>query len=74
MVIRFMVEDSFVSIYTLWMLFVREELQNFLVRVLFCLTFDSMKKDDFIVFDMVWSASEELRLLDAISEYGYGNW
>lgn len=31
-------------------------------------------KDDFVLFESCWSAAEELRLLEAISEFGFGNW
>jgi len=36
--------------------------------------FSFVQKDDFVLFDEFWSAGEEIHLLDAIAECGFGNW
>jgi len=33
-----------------------------------------VQKDDFDLFDHSWSAGEEIHLLDAVAERGFGNW
>ena len=33
-----------------------------------------VQKDDFVLFDCSWSAGEEISLLDAVAECGFGNW
>ena len=33
-----------------------------------------VQKDDFILFNHSWSAGEEMCLLNAVAECGFGNW
>jgi len=33
-----------------------------------------LQRDDFVLFEQPWSAGEEIRLLDAVAECGFGNW
>jgi len=33
-----------------------------------------VQRDDYVLFEHSWSAGEEIRLLDAVAECGFGNW
>jgi len=33
-----------------------------------------VQKDDFVLFEHSWSAAEEICLLNAIAEFGFGSW
>ena len=36
--------------------------------------FDLLQKSDFCVLEFDWTAADEIKLLDAIAQCGYGNW